>query len=1733
MGHDVESYRTVGSLGACRGARRWATGALALLVACAGPATEDAALDTAIDTTPTDAAAGDIAAGDIAAVDTHEKPEETAGQDASPDVHPNDGGCSTVADCPPSADACESPRCLASGKCTVVRDCQCDTDTDCEPYDDANACNGTLFCDRVTLPYRCRFTPGSVVTCPNAGDGPCVAQQCDPATGKCAPKHASEAVPCTDGQACTDGDHCKGGVCVAGAFICDCQATEDCAGLDDADACNGTMYCDKSKPLYKCAPNPATVVHCSAEATACSAQVCDPKTGTCGTVPAPDGAACDDNDACTQGDACKSGLCASGDKNTCSCNTHADCDPLEDGDACNGTLYCDKSVTPHACTINPATKVQCPTTTDTDCTKNACYPKSGACQLTIVEQLVESCSGTGFTKQCGWKLRPPGGAPGAAGACEDGDKCTVGEACNKGNCQGGTDTCGCKVDKDCVQQLDNVCTGKLFCSLATGKCAINPATAVTCKTSGDSDCVKNACIAKTGECKPTWLGKTQQICVAAGGQKACRYEVANLDAEVPGLACSDGDACTSGETCAQGQCTGGVSICTCKTNADCQDESANKCLGTLYCDHTTNKCALNPATKVVCNKAGNSACLTSVCQPKSGDCALQPANDDHLCDDGNACTAGDLCAQGKCKPGTHTCECWLDKDCADKEDGNACNGTLYCDKTGAKPQCALNKASIVVCNKDHGSPCRKDACNPSTGKCAAAATNDGASCDDADKCTTADVCAAGKCGGKARKCDDNSHCTDDTCKSDVGCVFTKHPCDDGNACTADVCDPATGSCDSAPTVGKTVPCDADQSGCTVGDHCENKVCVAGSPISCTLPTKMCERAICTSTGSSTHKCEVAQEQQGTACDDGDACTVGSVCEAGKCSGVDKERFFVKTFAPSAEWSKDVDRGAWQAVAAGVAGDLLLAGGAWTDSGGQAKTRWWIARTDAAGAIKWQQTIVGKAESTAQQAFAAVAGGDGSSYFAGTIATAGGDLNGLLVRMDDAGTATWQAQYGTTTHAETIAAMVGTPTADFTVAGARTQGGLTVGWVQRVAANGATVWSEESGGAGLHTEATALARRDGGGVVVAGWQKDTKTGAVRGLVWDLNAKGEPQWSRLLGWGTPHQLQAVTLRKDGSIVVAGWHGSDTAHQAWLAALGAEGKPSWSDETQQGARLFGVTATDTGRLLTAGSLQPLGGKASMWAAGADKLGNRAWQRTFTNGDAAVGTAVVALGDDGLVIAGNRTQAGKSAGFVARTDPWGHGSCKDAGQCLGKAAASCDDDSDCTADVCDGAKGCQQPNVDQLRCENGDGCTLFGACTAGKCPTAKDGRLFDRPQYVGAYAAPSRVARMPDGGYVWTGQNSTTSGYALVVRTDEYGNELWNDTFRVGGLGWGAGACGLSDGRVVAVSRGFLGAIYGRLRIWDAKGKLQTDTDSFFTFWRPLALVCFDDGTFALGMEYLRYDAHSLHLIKYNAALKGAWASNTVSLGSYMPKSPVDHLYWPGLAWGFGAAASKDGSAWFAGTIQPRSGGKYRGWIGRYEATGKLSWQKPVGAGAPANDYLLDVAAAPGGDAVAGGLRSPYGTGSAAWLIRVDAAGKELWQSLVDKPLPAQIYGLDVGKDGAIVAAGLASVNGQYRMWQLRARPDGATVFTRTYDRFGKLTDALALPGGDILMVGRDETAGESKPTARMIRTDAWGHAGCVEAGACAAKKAADCDDGKACTADSCDAAKGCVHLAIAGCL
>ena len=354
-------------------------------------------------------------------------------------------------------------------------------------------------------------------------------------------------------------------------------------------------------------------------------------------------------------------------------------------------------------------------------------------------------------------------------------------------------------------------------------------------------CTVDKCAAPGGECSwalsDGWCFINGQ-CIAAGEQKpdnACfscdpTKSTKVWSAKDEGGTCDDGDLCTYDGKCTAGKCVSKVTPC--GDDNPCTTDSCDPLQGCLYpnvaagtgCDDGNACTAGDTCADGKCAGATKKCDDSNPCTDDACDIATGCTHTDNsnACSDGNECTGGDVCAGGQCVAGAV-------KNC---DDGNTCTFDVCNPKTAGgcyhlakQSACCTGETSIC----DDGNPCTSDDCDPETSACNH--SNNTAVCEDNNACTKSDTCADGGCAGVAIVCDDSNPCTSDACDSAKGCVYTLLPakaCDDGIACTDDACDPANGGCKHT---NNTAACE-DGDNCTVGDACKDGACLAGSARNC-------------------------------------------------------------------------------------------------------------------------------------------------------------------------------------------------------------------------------------------------------------------------------------------------------------------------------------------------------------------------------------------------------------------------------------------------------------------------------------------------------------------------------------------------------------------------------------------------------------------------------------------------------------------------------------------------------------------------------------------------------------------------------------------------------------------------------------------------------------------------------------------------------------------------------------
>jgi hypothetical protein len=436
--------------------------------------------------------------------------------------------------------------------------------------------------------------------------------------------------PCSDGDACTTGDTCTGGLCLGSVTACPDDAnpctTAVCVPATGCGQVNNTLSCDDGNACTladQCAGGvcSGTSKTCD-DSNVCTTDSCNPQTGAC--TNAPNTAPCSDGDACTTGDLCAGGHCTAGTPVVCNDNNTCTDDACDKSGSCTFTNNDANACTDHsACTsgdhcqagVCAATPITCPDDGNV-CTTAVCVPSTG----------------------CGQSFNTV--------ACDDGNACTSADQCALGICAGTPKTCN----------DSNSCTLDT-CSLATGQCVF------TATTSG----------------------------------------------------CDDGNLCTVGDVCATGVCTPGMAK-VCNDNNPCTDDSCSPTAGCVFTPNNANACSDGSlctadhcaagacvSTPVVCPDDQN-PCTTAACSPTTG--CSQTFNSDP-CDDHDLCTTNDRCSSGVCQAGTP-------KDCSDS---NVCT-TDTCEPSTGTCGHAANTApcdDLDACTE--GDACADSVCKGTARSC--------------------------------------------------------------------------------------------------------------------------------------------------------------------------------------------------------------------------------------------------------------------------------------------------------------------------------------------------------------------------------------------------------------------------------------------------------------------------------------------------------------------------------------------------------------------------------------------------------------------------------------------------------------------------------------------------------------------------------------------------------------------------------------------------------------------------------------------------------------------------------------------------------------------------------------------------------------------------------------------------------------------------------------------------------
>ena len=529
---------------------------------------------------------------------------------------------------------------------------------------------------------------------------------------------------------------------------------------------------------------------------------------------------CEDDDPCTLKEQCYLGVCV-GEEPCGNGVVQPDCKEACDppGSECSAmdtegtcTPACSCKVTHDAVGevewTGCKTVEDCPEMSLPQCWKLWCNPGTGVCEALAEKEDTKCDDGD----KCTWddRCEKVGGITQCKGLkidCDDGNPCTI------DSCDPATGECKHESDPELDPDGDKECGG-------TDNCPVhhNPDQKDT-----DGDGIGDAC-----ECAyATACPQAETQC-----RSACNPETGQCPAKPNQTPCDDGVKCTTPDKCWGGECVPGnidmYATGCCEKNEDCNDG--------------------NPCTNDWCEKS-NGQCVNEVLG------ILSPVP----CDDENPCTVDDYCTEGVCMPGTViTCP----------DDNNPC--------------------TLDVCKK-----------NPETGEADChQPLPAGYPCEDGDLCTLGDYCTGPpepvcKSGWKL-ECPVELACMESSCEGGQcalipveGCCQTDDDCDDGDDCTKNMCDTEQVVCYVGDYLCDFACCDSDGECALLTElECGQSGGVTVKKKSCDYPDVSCTQgACCKLDGSCQHlnlgACEGGKFHQGVKCDEVE-CSFSCCLKDGTC-----------------------------------------------------------------------------------------------------------------------------------------------------------------------------------------------------------------------------------------------------------------------------------------------------------------------------------------------------------------------------------------------------------------------------------------------------------------------------------------------------------------------------------------------------------------------------------------------------------------------------------------------------------------------------------------------------------------------------------------------------------------------------------------------------------------------------------------------------------------------------------
>ena len=190
----------------------------------------------------------------------------------------------------------------------------------------------------------------------------------------------------------------------------------------------------------------------------------------------------------------------------------------------------------------------------------------------------------------------------------------------------------------------------------------------------------------------------------------------------------------------------------------------------------------------------------------------------------------------------------------------------------------------------------------------------------------------------------------------------------------------------------------------------------------------------------------------------------------------------------------------------------------------------------------------------------------------------------------------------------------------------------------------------------------------------------------------------------------------------------------------------------------------------------------------------------------------------------------------------------------------------------------------------------------------------------------------------------------------------------------------------------------------------------------------------------------------------------------------------------------ALADGGFAVAGFTSSKGAGHHDVWVLRLDGAGKILWDKTFG-GPKADGANSIVALSDGGFAVAGWSASKGAGFQDAWVLRLDSTGRILWDKTYSGPkyTHAGANSIVATPDGGFAVAGSTQSNGAggHDAWVLRLDSKGRRLWVKIFGgpNADRASSIVTLPDGGFAVAGTTSSKGSGNKDARVLRLDSAG--------------------------------------------